>query len=492
MVPARLLRIINVSIGVLVALIALIVYWYAIRPLPKTSGEMTAPISGVATIERDALGVPHITASSWQDAIFLQGYATAQDRLWQMDGLRRFGAGELAEVFGASALGADEQSRRMRMRAIAEADVQRLRPQERAVLVPYAKGVNYFIDTHRGDYQLEFSLPGHAYDPRPWTLTDSVLVGLVMFRDLTDSSHLELTKGAVLAQGVDAAKLHFLFPAMQGAYVSPGSNAWAVSGVHTADGKPMAANDPHLAYGIPGTWHLVQLKAPGLDVSGAALPGVPAVITGHNAQIAWGVTNLQTGVMDLYVEQLDLRTGRYLYDGKTQQAQLDAETIGVKGGAPVKLAVWVTRHGPVTDYDSGKAFSMRWSAGEGFGIPFIDVDRAQNWQEFRQALKTFWGPAQNFIYADKAGNIGYQAAGAVPIRRGFSADTPLDGTSSKFEWDGYIPFDELPSVYNPSSGIVATANQSTFPPGYPYQVDGSFADRYRIEQIRARLGRLRD
>ena len=491
MVPARLLRIINVSIGVLVILIALIVYWYAIRPLPKTSGEMIAPISGDATIERDALGVPHITASSWQDAIFLQGFATAQDRLWQMDGLRRFGAGELAEVFGPGAIQPDEQSRRMRMRAIAEADVQRLRPEERAVLVAYAKGVNYFIDTHRGDYQLEFSLPGHAYDPRPWTLTDSVLVGLVMFRDLTDSSHFELTKGAVLTQGGDAAKLHFLFPAIQGAYVSPGSNAWAVSGVHAADGKPMAANDPHLAYGIPGTWHLVQLKAPGLDVSGAALPGVPAVITGHNAQIAWGVTNLQTDVMDLYVERLDLRTGRYLCEGKTQQAQLDTETIGVKGGAPVKLAVWVTKHGPVIDYDGGKAFSMRWSASEGVGIPFLDVDRAQNWQEFRQALKTFWGPAQNFVYADKAGNLGYQAAGAVPIRRGFSGDTPLDGTSSKFEWDGYIPFDELPSVYNPASGIVATANQCTFPAGYPYQVDGSFADRYRIEQIRARLGASR-
>ena len=487
MVPPRLLRIINVSIAVLVLLLAIAVYWYAIRPLPKTSGEITAPVSGPAIVERDARGVPHVTASTWQDAIFLQGFVTAQDRLWQMDGLRRFGAGELAEVFGPGMLGADEQSRRMRMRAIAEAGAERLPADQRAVLVAYARGVNYFIDTHRGDYELEFSLPGNVYDPKPWTITDSVVVGLVMFRDLTDSSLFEISKGELLASGADAARVHYLFPATQGAYGSPGSNAWAVSGAHAADGKPMAANDPHLSYSIPGTWHLVHLKAPGLDVSGAALPGVPGVITGHNQQIAWGVTNLQADVMDLYAEQLDPRTGRYLYQNKVEQAQLDTEVIGVKGRKPVTLPVWVTRHGPVIYEAGNKIYSMRWSATDGFGFPIFDLDRAQNWQQFRDALKTFWGPGQNFIYADRAGNIGYQAAGAVPIRRGFDGDVPLDGASGKFEWEGYIPFEQLPSVFNPASGIVATSNQDTFLPGYPYQVGGSFADRYRMEQVRARL-----
>lgn len=487
MVTSRFLRIINVSIAVLVLALAVAVYWYAIRPLPQVSGSISAPVSGPATIQRDARGVPHIEASSWQDALFLQGFVAAQDRLWQMDGLRRFGAGELAEVFGPGALAADEQSRRMRLRATAEEDLQRLRPEERAQMVAYARGVNFFIDTHRGDYQLEFALPGHTYDPRPWTITDSILVGLVMFRDLTDSSHFEMAKGAVLAQGADPAKVHLLFPASQGAYISPGSNAWAVSGTHSVDGSPIAANDPHLAYGIPGTWHLVHLKAPGLDVSGASLPGVPGVISGHNRQIAWGVTNLQADVMDIYEEQLDTRTGRYLYDNKVQQAQLDAEVIGVRGAKPSQLVVWITRHGPVTQYVGGKAYSMRWSAYDGFGNPFFDINRAQNFQQFRDALKHFWGPGQNFVYADRAGNIGYQATGAVPIRRGFDGDVPLDGTSPKFEWDGYIPFEQLPSVYNPRSGIVATANQKTFPADYPYSVEGSFADRYRIEQIRYRL-----
>ncbi|MBV8570424.1 MAG: penicillin acylase family protein [Acidobacteriaceae bacterium] len=484
---SRFLRAINLSIAAVALLLGVAVYWYAIRPLPKTSGEISAPIGGPATIQRDARGIPHITASSWQDALFLQGFVAAQDRLWQMDGLRRFGAGELADVFGPNALSADEQARRMRMRATADADVQHLRPEERAQLVAYAKGVNFFIDTHRGDYQLEFSLPGHSYDPRPWTISDSILVGLVMFRDLTDSSHYEMVKGSLFAEGADPAKIYTLFPASAGAYVNPGSNAWAVSGAHAADGAPMAANDPHLAYAIPGTWHLVHLKAPGLDVSGASLPGVPGVISGHNSQIAWGVTNLQADVMDMYAEQIDTRTGRYLYGNQLQQATLDTELIAVKGAKPVPLGIWITRHGPVVEYVHGRGYSLRWSAYDGFGNPFFDIDRAQNFQQFRDALKHFWGPGQNFIYADKAGNIGYQATGAVPIRHGFHGDVPLDGTSPKFEWDGYIPFEQLPSVFNPASGIVATANQKTFPADYPYTVDGSFADPYRIRQIQARL-----
>ena len=310
MVLSRFVRIVNVSMAILFVLAAFAVYWLAFRPLPKTAGEISAPISGRATIKRDARGVPHIEAASWQDAIFLQGFVTAQDRLWQMDSLRRYGGGDLAEVFGASALPLDEQSRSMRMRAMADSYAAHLTPEERSLMVEYARGVNYFIEGHRGDYSLEFSLPGHSYDPRQWTLSDSMLIGLVMFRDLTDSRHFDLDKGKLLAAGAEPLQFKTLFPATEGAEISAGSNAWAVSGAHSADGKPLAANDPHLAYGIPGTWHLVHLKAPGLNVSGAALPGVPGVITGHNDQIAWGVTNMQTDVLDLYAEQLDERTGR--------------------------------------------------------------------------------------------------------------------------------------------------------------------------------------
>jgi penicillin amidase len=374
----------------------------------------------------------------------------------------------------------------MRMQAIAESDVARLKPESRELLVEYARGVNYFIDTHRGDYSLEFSLPGHAYDPRPWSLTDSVLAGLVMFRDLTDSSKFEMDEGKLMSRA-DPAKIALLFPASQGAYVTPGSNNWAVSGAHAANGKPMLANDPHLAYAIPGTWYLAHLKAPGLDVTGATLPGVPGVISGHNEQIAWGVTNLQADVMDLYAEQMDEGTGRYLFQGRLEQAQLDRQLIGVKGGKPVQVDTWITRHGPVIAHEGGKSYSVRWSAADGFDIPFLDINRAQNWQQFRAALAGFWGPGQNFVYADRAGHIGYQATGRVPIRRDFDGDVPLDGSSGKYEWDGYIPFEQMPWVYDPPSGLVATANQRTFPPDFAYRVTGSFADPYRINQIRALL-----
>jgi penicillin G amidase len=487
-VSTRLVRFVNLSIAAVLLFVLAAVYWLAVRPLPKISGEITAPISAAATVRRDARGVPHLEAASWQDAIFLQGYVTAQDRLWQMDTLRRFGGGTLSEVFGPGTLAADRLSRGMRMQAIADASAVRLSKDERAVLAEYARGVNFFIDTHRGDYSLEFSLPGHSYSPRRWTIADSVLIGLVMFRDLTNSIDFEFGKGTLLALHADPAKMSILFPPQQGQYLRPGSNAWAVSGTHTADGKPMLANDPHLAYGIPGTWHLVHLKAPGLNVSGAALPGLPCVISGHNEQIAWGETNLQTDVLDIYGERLDEKTGRYLYQGKAEQARLDRQVIRIRGAKPVTLDVWVTRHGPVVLHEGAQGFSMRWSAAEGFGFPLLALDRAQDWNQFRAALSDFWGPAQNFVYADRAGNIGYQAAGRVPIRRDFYGDVPLDGTSGRFEWDGYIPYEQMPSVYNPASGVIATANQNTFPPDFPYRVSGSFADKYRIEQIHALLG----
>jgi penicillin G amidase len=484
---SRLITLINVSIAILLLLIAGIIYWYAIRPLPKVSGTLRAPLQAPGLIKRDARGVPHIEAASFQDVVFLQGYATAQDRLWQMDGLRRFGAGELSEVFGPGTVQQDITMRRLRLRTLAKEDVARLSPELRELLENYARGVNFYIDTHRGNYPLEYSLPGHAYEPRHWLPEDSLLVGLVMFRDLTDNIAFDLFRGDLLAQGVSPARLNRLFAASEGAFVQPGSNAWAVSGEHSVTGKPMVANDPHLSYGIPPTWHLVHLKAPGLNVSGVVLPGLPGVISGHNEKIAWGVTNLQTDAMDLYREQLDQKTGQYRFGKETRTAQLDRQEILVRGAQPVRLDTWVTVHGPAVGTSNGAPVAMRWSANENLTFPFWDIDRASNWTQFRAALATFWGPAQNFIYGDKAGHVGYQAAGRVPIRRNFEGNVPLDGASGSFEWSGYIPFEQMPSVYDPPSGIVATANQNPFPNETPYSITGTFADPYRVRQIRALL-----
>ncbi len=480
----RALKFINLSIAVLLVLVLGAIYWTAYRPLPKVSGQISAPVSAQATVGRDALGVPHIAAGQWEDAIFLQGYATAQDRLWQMDVLRRLAAGELSEVFGPATLELDREARGVRMRRIAEEQSRTLPPADRAVFAAYARGVNYFIETHRNALPLEFTLL--RYDPRPWSIVDSLLCGLQMYRSLTSTWREELRKMTMLAGG-DPAKVTLLYPARAGTEFQPGSNAWVVSGKFTASGKPILANDPHLEWSIPAAWYQVHLKAPGLDVSGVSLPGVPCVIVGHNQRIAWGVTNLGFDVQDLYIEKIDPQTGRYAFRGQVEQARSESEWIRVKGARPVELRQWVTRHGPVAFEENGRYFALRWAAESGFGFPFLDLNRAANWKEFTAALGRYPGPGQNFVYADVDGNIGYQATGMLPIRKNFDGDVPVDGSTGDFEWDGFIPFDQLPSFYDPPRGWIVTANQNPFPENYPYRVSGEFGAPYRSREIRDRL-----
>lgn len=477
-------RAINLSIAVLLIVLAGAVYWYAIRPLPETSGDLAAPVSANATILRDALGVPHIQAANWRDTIFLQGYATAQDRMWQMDALRRLAAGELAEVIGKQALASDEEARRMRLSRIAD-DAERTMPDaDREVLAAYARGVNFYLETHRGRLPVEFTLLN--YDPRPWRMRDSILAGLQMYRTLTTTWRSEIDKQRMLQKG-DREKVEFLFPIRGGGEVQPGSNAWALSGAHTLTGKPILANDPHLDFSIPSTWYMVHLKAPDLDVTGVSLPGVPAVIIGHNRRIAWGATNLQADVQDLYREQIDPRNGRYAFQGQIEQARLDRNMIAVKGAKPVELDEWVTRHGPVFLDDENHEYALRWTAAEprGFEFPFLEIDRAGNWAEFKSALGRFPGPGQNFVYADVDGNIGYHATGRLPIRPAKClGDIPADGASGQCEWQGFIPFDDLPQSFNPPWGAIVTANQNPFPVDYKYQYNGDFAPYFRSSEIR--------
>lgn len=459
------------------------VYWIAYRPLPQVSGSLRAPIARRATIVRDALGVPHISASSWEDAVFLQGFVTSQDRLWQMDTIRRLAAGDLSEIIGPATLEMDRESRRLRMRRIAEMQYRTLPAADRAVLAAYARGVNFFIETHRDRLPLEFTIL--RYEPRPWSVVDSILAGLQMHRNLTTTWKDEIQKQSLLAGG-DPAKVDFLFPTRTGSEYQPGSNAWAVSGKRTASGKPILANDPHLEYSVPSTWYTVHLKAPGLDVTGVSLPGAPCVIIGHNERIAWGVTNLGFDVEDLYIEKFDPRSGRYLFHGAQEQARLERDVIAVKGRRAEPFNQWVTRHGPIMVSENGRYMSLRWAAGEPgtFQFPFLDIDRARNWDEFTAGLKRFPGPGQNFVYADVDGNIGYHATGLLPVRRTYDGSVPVDGSSGNFEWDGFIPFEQLPSFYNPQGGLIVTANQNPFPLDYPYKVSGNFAPQYRSRQIR--------
>jgi penicillin G amidase len=481
----RILQYFNIAVLIALILLVAAVYWYAWRPLPQTSGALDAPVSKPVSIARDALGVPHISAASVEDALFAQGFATAQDRLWQMEGLRRLAAGRLAEILGPGFIERDREARRYRLARIAEQHARDLPQTEGAQLAVYARGVNHFIETHRDRLPLEFKLLG--FEPQPWTVRDSVLVGLLLYRELTTTWRDKLVKSAMLAGG-DPAKVAILFPARLGGEVQPGSNAWVLAGSHTATGKPLLANDPHLESSNPGIWFMVHLRAPGLDVAGVALPGLPGVILGHNDRIAWGATNLGFDVQELYIEKLDPRTGRYLFRGQIEQARLERELIPVKGARPVEFAQWVTRHGPVL-FEGGRALALRWTAAEpgGFSFPLIDIDRARNWQEFTAALARYPGPGQNFVYADTEGNIGYHATGRLPIRA-CEGDIPVDGSSGKCEWNGYIPFEKLPQAYNPPTGIFVSANDNPFPPDYAYSVRGNFAARFRADRIRQILG----
>ncbi len=486
MLLRRLLRIFNSFILLLLIALAIGFWWLFWRPLPQTRGDVAAQVAAPATVGWDKLGVPHIHAASQDDAFFVQGYVTASERLWQMDSLRRAAAGDLCELVGPVALEVDMDSRRLRMRRMAETIATELSPQDRTDIAAYARGVNHFIDTHRDRLSFEFRLLG--YGPRPWSVVDTILIGLYMFRDLTTSwpEHVEEEK---LSKHGDPAKVAYLFPSRAGNELQPGSNAWAVSGAHTVHGHPQLSSDMHLSYSIPGIWFMASLEAPGLKVDGVTLPGVPGVIVGHNERIAWGVTNLHFNVQDLYREKLDDHTGQYEFEGKMEQARMERELIPVKNQPAVELRQWVTRHGPVIVNEQSEHLALRWTAAEhnSFHLTFTDINRAHNWTEFNAAVSQFPGPGQNFVYADVDGNIGYHASGKLPIRHGFTGETPVDGASGKYEWDGFIPYDQLPQAFNPPSGYIVTANQNPFPVSYPYEVSGSFASPYRSRQILAML-----
>lgn len=497
---SRILKYTNILILSLLLLILGAVGWFGWRTLPSTSGTVEAPITAEGIVRRDALGVPHIEASSLEDALFLQGYATAQDRLWQMDALRRATAGELAEVAGRAALPLDQHARRIGFRRTAEMQETRMTAADRAHFAAYTRGVNYFLDTHRDRLPPEFVLLG--YEPRPWTISDSILVALRMASDLSSSWRTELDADRMRAElaktfahlddGQRDALLNRLFPLRSGDEGLAGSNAWALAGSLTASGKPLLANDMHLSMTFPSTWTMVHLKTGDLDVAGFALPGLPGVIVGHNQRIAWGITNLGPDVQDLYEERIDLASGRYQYGNEIRQGNQIVEVIRVKGEADVRLNVLVTHHGPLihtaADETVKRNLALRWTAlsPDFVQYPFLDLNRARNWDEFRAALARFPGPPQNLVYADVDGNIGYQAIGRIPLRVG-SGNLPLPGTDPQTEWQGYIPFDDLPRIYNPPSGWIVTANQNPFPPDYPIPVNGNFASPDRANQIVAQL-----
>ncbi len=540
-------------------------WWIVYRALPQLDGTASLPdLRQEVTVDRDAWGVPHIRARSLEDAFTAQGYVLAQDRLWQMDVLRRAAAGELSEVFGPIALARDREFRPLGFRIAADREVARLDAETRGTLEAYARGVNRYIEERRGRLPWEFVYM--RYEPRPWKPADSLLIAAYMYQTLTRTWEAEL-KRAKLTELIDPERASDLYiadspldqvivgetareaptpkrarsgaarqPAHQkrpaqnaGARTGPsdrtpvplemrsgpaewkraaalleqfdeevregmGSNNWVVDGRHTASGKPLLANDTHLRLDVPSIWYLVHLTAPGLNVKGFTLPGAPSVIIGHNDRIAWGFTNNGADVQDLYIEVFNPDKPReYLVNGQYIPAEVRTERVHVKGQNDVLFDVYVTRHGPIVYREEGRAYALRWTALEpgGLGSSYGVVGRAQNWQEFRAALRSVAGPAQNTVYADVDGNIGFIVAARIPIRKKENGSVPVPGDTDDYEWTGYIPFDELPQVLNPPGGVIATANARVVGPGYPYYLTDRWASPYRAARIYELLGQDR-
>ncbi len=266
-----------------------------------------------------------------------------------------------------------------------------------------------------------------------------------------------------------------------------GSNNWVVSGAHTVSGKPLLANDPHLHHTIPSVWYMIHLKAPNLDVTGVSLPGLPLVVIGHNENIAWGMTNTGPDVQDLFIETFDPQNpDEYQHDGQWVKATVRDEVIKVRGRQDYHLQVVETRHGPIVSHDGGRNLALEWTAlqPQGIQVPFLKLNEAQNWRQFTGALRDFPGPMQNFVYADTSGNIGYYAAGIVPIRNKGDGSVPVPGNTDDYDWTGSIPFAALPQSYNPAGGIIATANSRVVPDGYPYLITRNWdSSPYRTARI---------
>jgi penicillin amidase len=525
-------RFLSVS-GRLAALLATLVvvllagaYLYLRLSLPKTEGELLLTgLGSKVEVLRDRYGIPHIFAASAQDASYALGFVHAQDRLWQMEMSRRIAAGRLAEIVGPGALETDRFLRTLGVRRAAEANLRVLDSETRQLLEVYAAGVNAFIASGPV-LPPEFWLTGAR--PEPWQPADSIAWGKMMAWDLGGNWRDELLRMR-LAKTLPLARIHELLPPYPGEQVpliadlkelygsmerdavrlarfAPdndglGSNNWVVSGARSASGKPLLANDPHLGLTAPPVWYFAHLSAPGLNVIGSTLPGVPGVILGRNERIAWGFTNTGPDVQDLYIEKLDAGGGYLTPDGP-RPFQVVEEIIRVKGGESETLRVRISRHGPVISDISrpaqdaaprGHVIAFSWTAlaeDDRSMQALLKFARAREWDGFLAAARDYQTPQQNIVYADIEGNIGFIAAGRVPQRKpgnDLKGMAPAPGWQAKYDWAGYLPFEQLPRSFNPASGAIVTANHRITPPGYPHFISSNWDPPYRADRIQQLL-----
>ena len=503
-------------------------YFYVRLSLPRVSGEVElAGLAAPVEILRDRHGIPHIFAESEADAQFALGFVHAQDRLWQMEMNRRIASGRMAEALGRAARDTDRFLRTLGIRRAAEANVRHLDPSARSLLDAYAAGVNAFLDT-RPVLPPEFWILGLS--PERWSPVDSAAWAKMMAWDLGGNWRSELLRLQLSRRMPTTAIQEFLppypgdapleLPELREFYgerqreppqlsaidsFTGASNSWVVSGARSTSGKPLLANDPHLGLTAPGVWYFAHLHAPGLNAIGATLPGVPGVVLGRNERIAWGATNTGPDVQDLYLERID-PSGRYLTPQGPRSFVTVHETIRIKGAADEPLEVRISRHGPVisdvlgTALDAmprGHALAFAWTALAEDDVSLqalFKLPRARNWQEFVGALHDFQVPQQNLSYADVDGNIGFIAPGRIPLRKPenrLQGLAPAPGWDARYDWAGFIPFEELPRAFNPAPGKIVTANQKIVPPGYRHHLTAEWQAPFRARRIDELLDSLK-
>ena len=534
-VVARIGGILGLGFGAATGLAGAGLYAALRRPLPRWSGTLAVPgLAASVEVLRDRWGVPHVYARSNDDLFLAQGYLHAQDRLWQMELQRRTGHGQLAELFGPIALDTDRFVRVLGFGRIARREVALLGDSERAAMEAYCRGVNAFIARHGRRLPLEFTLLGHR--PRAWEPADILVWSKIMALDLSVNWATEVLRARIVA-AVGAERAAALDPAYaphwpltlppgldyaaslgtapappyptdvellgrQGG--EPGSNAWVVGGARTSSGGPLLANDPHLALQMPSLWYEMHLVGGDYAVAGATIPGSPGVVIGHNARIAWGVTNGMTDVQDLYIERfdpIDPAGRRYEFRGAWEEAEVVREAIVVRDRPRGRhshtetVEVRITRHGPLVNdlipRAEGQAaeapLALRWTALAPGRLhsSVLAVNRARDWGEFRAALVDWTVPPQNFVYADVDGHIGYALGGDLPIRAQGDGRLPMPGWTGEWEWTGIIPPAENPHALDPAEGFVATANNRIVAATRP--VIGEWATGYRVSRIRELL-----
>jgi len=496
----------------------------------ETTAFTLSGLSASVEIIRDRYAVPHVYAENSDDAYFALGFLHAQDRLWQMDLNRRVGSGRLAEIFGSDALEQDRFMRVLGLRRAAEANLQQLDSATLASLQAYAQGVNAFL-AQDSILPVEFYLTG-APRPEPWQPADS-LVWLKNMAWRLSGNWWEEFLNLRLQQRLSPEQFADLFPPYPGdppsalpdvtnlyaelaplagkllaqhreeAHKSIGSNNWVVDGSRTASGKPLLANDPHLPLTAPSLWYFAHLHAPGLNATGATLPGIPGILLGRNQRVAWSFTNTGPDSQDIFLEQpLPDQSNRYLTPTGSEAFTTLQEIIKIKDQADQKLTIRVSRHGPViSDVDNdarqaapnGMVAALSWVGlrDDDATIRFMfNAGRAQSASELKAFASDFHTPQQNIVYADADGNIGFIAASRVPVRSSdnvLSGRLPAPGWLASYEWQGLIPFAQLPRQTASQDGKIVTANQKITPPAYPYFITSGWALPYRAERIGALL-----